>query len=970
MPTTSSSGDHSRANSEKPSAVPIGATVVLVAAVAAAWIASGSTGLLAHPLRHALTWAALAVAIVAGWPRRDEPLAGWLALAVAVVLGLIMTAVPQPAVNVLAVTLVTAALARTQAGLPGRVILIASLATAVLAVFRLACSSIPTVWLAADAAGWTLGRLAGKISGEPLWLGASFGGVDFLVLMAALFAGWLISTAPPRLPRAIYAAAAILLGHLIYLTVLAFSGEMVAALPDVVVPPASDNSLLGVWAWGNAARTLLPWNLPVLAGLIHVTIAAAMFRWAAWLPVAEPDAKRDMKHGQKKGLTLPADALLNFGPAVLAVAVALLIGLGLNRSDLRGKTVVAAQQGFVNWDRPKHDMQSPGMYGMLEWFVKSLGGEFVKSADLSPEDLRKADVLLLLHPNQDWSKEQEALDRIWEFVRRGGSLLLVADPEIREGDAKSTFNDVLEPTGMWVRRDTAISETGNWEDSCEALAHPATIGVEDGRNRFGLAMGSSIRTRWPARPLLVGRWAWSNPGSGAARTGTAAYDPGEKLGDLVLAAEQRIGRGTVVVLGDTSSLHNDVIAGSYPFLGRLLGYLARRSGSPQAWWRQLLGLLAVVAWVGLLARKATPMRTGATAVVLAGSLVGCVMISQWVGRVLPGSSTDGPELACIDASHLEAYSSDTWSNFGIGGFSRTLMRNGYLPLLLPKLTPERLEHAELLISIGPARRFSTAEREAVRKFVESGGTFICMAGAEHVAPSREMIEQLGLSVPPSPVPPTDQTDEPEPLGAVRTLYLNTKQLKAAMQSYASWEVKCSEPDGWKMAQWSHGTRDRPFVISRPVGRGTVVVIGDTYMAVNQNLESAAGVMPENVVFWRWLLTHVTAQDDWTPPADQGPEKAPPGESGPSPESKPPAELPPESKPPAGLPFESPPEEPPGRDPAGPPGGSIPAGPNGDQRLPGELPDELPPEDPMAVAGYGVHLYPPPQGPAADREVTP
>jgi len=242
-------------------------------------------------------------------------------------------------------------------------------------------------------------------------------------------------------------------------------------------------------------------------------------------------------------------------------------------------------------------------------------------------------------------------------------------------------------------------------------------------------------------------------------------------------------------------------------------------------------------------------------------------------------------LACIDASHLEAYSSDTWNDFGIAGFSRNLMRCGYLPLLLPELTPERLEHAELLISIGPARRFSPAERKTVRDFVEqSGGTFICMAGAEHAAASRELIEQFGFRIPPSPVAPTQQTREAEPLGGFPTLYINTDKLRARMQSYASWEVECNEPDRQIMAEGSDGLPYRPFIVSQPVGRGTVVVVGDTYLATNQNLESAVNTFSENVNFWRWLLTHVTEQEDWMP--------SPPQDA----KGKPPAELPPEEPP--------------------------------------------------------------------------
>jgi hypothetical protein len=56
------------------------------------------------------------------------------------------------------------------------------------------------------------------------------------------------------------------------------------------------------------------------------------------------------------------------------------------------------------------------------------------------------------------------------------------------------------------------------------------------------------------------------------------------------------------------------------------------------------------------------------------------------------------------------------------------------------------------------------------------------------------------------------------------------------------------------------------VLSRPFGSGQIVVIGDTHFADNESLETAAGAVPQNVRFWRWLLSRVvTGQKAWNPP---------------------------------------------------------------------------------------------------------
>jgi len=867
MPITSLYDERSTTVAEKSSSAPAGAIIAASAGMAAAWIAAGSIGLLAHPFRHALCWIAILVAVVAAWPRKGQSPGRWLLLAIGVVLAVAMTASNVPVVNVLAVVVVLAALSRLHGGVTGRVILLVALAAAVLGVFRFAYDSVPAVYLASNAIGRGSGWLAGNIARRPLEIGATFAGIDFLVLMAPLYVGWLIWTSPPRPGRAIFAALAIVAGQFVYLIVLAFCCDLLAALPDIVLPPPTDNSRLGVWAWGNAIRTLLPWNLPVVAAAVQITVAAVMFRWSAWLPPVEPEPQEAAEDEEEvDSRTLAIDALRQFGPILLAVVIPLLTVLSLSQSTLKGKRVVAYRQGYLDWLKPEHEGETAGMYGMLPLFVESLGGRFGTSADLSQQDLAEADVLLLLHPDRPWPEDR--LNRVWDFVRGGGSLLLAAGPRILEGQSQSNFNAVLRPTAMRVRYDTAVSPVANWEHTCDPLSHPATAGIGNCRNRFGLLMGSSLRTRLPASPLLVGRFAYSDPGSDAAINGVSQYEPGEKLGDLVLAAEQRLGKGRIVVLGDSSCLHNDVIANAYMFSGRLLGYLAGRSGTPQAWWRQLLGLAAAAALVAVLAWRVDANRLAAAAVALAVSLICCTLVAHHSARVLPDGRNHSPNnLAYIDASHLEAYSSDQWHDEGTAGLARTLMRNGYLALMPPELTSERLERAGLLLSIGPARPFSHGEREAIGKFVEGGGTFICMVGSEEAAPSRPLLADFGFYVAPANVPPTDDTPEAEPLelGSFRQIYVPTDDNRAIMQTYAAWEVESGEPDAELLMLWSDGKLDRPFVVSRSIGGGTVTVIGDTHFAANKNLEGAESRLEENIHFWRWLLSRLTGRGQWIPP---------------------------------------------------------------------------------------------------------
>ena len=400
---------------------------------------------------------------------------------------------------------------------------------------------------------------------------------------------------------------------------------------------------------------------------------------------------------------------------------------------MTGKTIVAHQRGQVNWSKPEHGQFEPdwaGTYGPLPDFVSSLGGKMLISPDLSEDDLAEADVLLLVHPTEPWTPEQ--LERIEAFVRRGGSLLVVAGPTVRETADRAAVNDVLKPTGMTIRDDVAVPVAPRWLDAAWGMAHPATLGLDNRRGGFGLRVSSSIATRWPARPILVGQWGFGDPGNDAATAGVFRFEPGEKLGDLVLAAERPLGRGTVVVVADDTCLSSLTNATSYPFTGRLLSYLARRPSSPQDWWRQTLGLLGCLGLVGLLLWRPRPDVLIVLAAALAVSVAAATGVSRHVARVMPGDPIGAARVAYIDASHLESYNDEPWSNDGIDGLVMTLARNGFVPLKLPELTAERLERAALLVSIAPARPFSAGEREAVREFVERGGVFVLERGSDRV----------------------------------------------------------------------------------------------------------------------------------------------------------------------------------------------------------------------------------------------
>jgi hypothetical protein len=836
--------------SKSPPPLPTRADASAVAAVVlglcAAWVAAGSAGLLGHTLRLALTWVLLLASVVLAAPGSLL----WPVL-LASAAGLAATAAHDAAVNSFAAVFVLTALAARTAD--RELFSAAAFAAFVFTIYRVLVTSVPFLWVLADRMGHSLGVVAGAASGRGLEVGPTFAGVDHLVLMAAWYAAWLVLSPPPRRHRALFGALGILAAHACYLLIVAFAADALGALPKV--DPKAE-----VTTWASVARHAIPWNLPAVGVLLHALVLAAMARWVPWLP-------RERPAGTRAGTAMAAVSLA----AIAALACTLCTG----RASLENRRVVFYEEGFLNWEKPKHGdygRLSIGMYGMLPHFLRSLGAECVVSPALSEEDLRGAAVLVLLYPDKPWDAGQ--LDRITRFVNGGGSLWVLGEHTVKEEDGGSRFNDLLVPAGIEVQFDSATFTIGGWLQSYEMLAHPTTLGMGDDHNQLGIVIGASLRTRWPARPVVIGRWGWSDRGDpgGNAMMGDHAYNAGEQLGDLVLVAERRVGKGKVIGFGDTSSLSNGINMGSHLFNSRMFAYLAGGLRGPQETWRGLVGTAAAAALILLVWRRSAPGTAVLSLAVLGLLRVVCAQAAYRANDVCPdGRRLTDMQLAYVDASHLGGYSGESWRSEGLMGLALNLMRNGYLTLTLSEFDDARIQKAHLFVTVAPARPYSDSERDTLRRFVEGGGTLIATAGYDSREPLAPLLSDLGLQI-------GDGTEAagpfpgPIPMGYFKAPFYQTSNYMNYVRFHAAWPVHNSARDAQVLA---YGKGDQPTILVRRVGQGKVMVVGDASFAMNKNLEIESGQafegMRENPHFWRWLITYLRDQPLWIPPNPSVPE---------------------------------------------------------------------------------------------------
>jgi hypothetical protein len=498
-------------------------------------------------------------------------------------------------------------------------------------------------------------------------------------------------------------------------------------------------------------------------------------------------------------------------------------------------TILFHDTGHLEWGRPvfgQYGPRSGGTFGLWPDYLEAYGYQ-TRIGALSAQNLEAAQAVVLINmPEKLGAKEKE---RLLAFVREGGGLIIWGE-HTGVGRIREPINDLLADlpgAPIHLRFDSAVPVRQGWAEGLTLRAHPAVYDVQDPVDLV-IAVGASLRIRPPARPIIVGRFGHSDQGdvTNQARNyvGDMRYNPGEQLGDVVLAAETKLGRGRIVVLGDTTPLGSVNLMTTMPFQARLLDWVTAEQ--PEVW-----GIILRNGWLAalLLTGAGVCLGVGRSRLALAGVALVLGLTLTVTGivnleRSLPAVPA-GP-IAYVDASHQARFDRLLWEETSIGGLDYNLVRSGMLPLLLHEIDSAVLAEADLLVLVAPGERFTEEEVEGLNRWVEAGGRLLVSVGYEESEASEALLASFGLAVGHIPLGPVELERD---TGHVRF--------------HEAWPVVATGSEAVTIVE-GYGY---PLAVHRHWGKGGITLIADSAFLLSENLEGQHSYQEGNILLLRDIL---------------------------------------------------------------------------------------------------------------------
>lgn len=469
---------------------------------------------------------------------------------------------------------------------------------------------------------------------------------------------------------------------------------------------------------------------------------------------------------------------------------------------------------------------------------------------ITPQLLDGTTIFVVSNLNVSFSNQEQTL--IWQYVHDGGSLLVVGD-HTNVGGIQAPLNDLLAPVGIQYRFDAALplDEHFKWLTCTHPLYHPITIPLTS-IDELQYGVGASLDISASAFPIIIGASGLSDDGNQSnqdiAYLGDYEYNKGEHLGDVVLVAGAYYGAGKVLVFGDTSSFQNPALPFSYSFVHSTFTWLSDPQGSIITLY-QTIGSLLLLLGAGMvyffLKNKAFSLPL--SPLFLCASLL--ISTSAAPLMIESGKSNLSGNLICIDASHGERFSIESFTDESVNGLIVNLQRNNLLPILLREFSKEQISKSKLVLFTAPTKTFTENEVAFLHTYMQNGGIVILATGYDDKAASLPLLKKYGVDIEPTPLGPVPYVEEN------LTLYENEPRF------VDSWPVTYQEDTARSYYNFTWQDLSFHLVVFIKQGTGGLLVISDSQYLYDKNIESIYDYWPGNILFLKYLLDELPLAEE-------------------------------------------------------------------------------------------------------------
>ncbi|NQU38766.1 MAG: hypothetical protein HQ523_02320 [Lentisphaerae bacterium] len=701
-----------------------------------------------------------------------------------------------------------------------------ALATTSLFALRSICFFVPELHSGLAVGCYRLTDWLSSLTPLPCRLGPTYMGLDAIILCSAYAVGVVRSISNPS---AVLAA------------MTAFTTGLLASLLSVVL----HSCLPSIVAWfhrhipfGSVAAhrhvefSVLMTFVPLCIPFIVVPLFCA-------LRALTPKKNQESEKGSDF-LSYPRQwPVLYLSTVLIALVLCLLQQERWSFAKDRKKQVCFVDAGLMDFRLPafgRTGHANVGMFGLFEKCLKETGRTVTHIPSLSVLDTAKPqpDVLVMINPT---GVVEQAAHKLHEYLAEGGSLLLLGDHTDIAG-TQASLNHILTPLGASFRFDSGFPAGRAWPLRYGLPLHRLTVPLDFMNQGLQWSTGATLDLGTVWFPLLIGKYVFSDVGNRLnaenAFLGDYRYQPGELLGDVILAAERSIGNGRIIVFGDTTSFQNLAVVRTWPFLDRLIAHLAGRSHA-QGLLVMVVSVCVMLPLVILLFGNRQWRLMAVSIIVLA------TIVSELLARRPWQVKIPNLPVALVDVDHANRLHLDHWRNDSIDGLLVNLVRNGFWPVLSSDQDIEHIKRPVAEIIIDPRKPWRVSELANWERDLAAGRTLLFAIGYPVEPSLQRWLLRQGLRI------------NSEPLGPIplsgREAYEKFKQRSRTPQFSEAWGVDFQNAAWVSRYTWE----GRHIVCERSVGPGSLIVIADPLFLLDRTLEAEKEAWPGNIQLLSSLL---------------------------------------------------------------------------------------------------------------------